>query len=386
MKLNRKGSILVLTALVSTSLFVMAGTYLSRIVFENRMTNRSYRHTAAVNLAEAGIERAIYEYGYGDITTWAVDANGDPTQTITLSDAGGSTIGSVTVTVTNSATGTPTVTATGTAPNVTDINRFSKLINTNLQVSGSPFAQGIFGDKSVTLSGNGATDSYDSNNGTYASQPPGSNGSVGTNATSSGAVSLSGNAIVNGNAQIGPGGNINTAITTSGNSVLNGQKTVASTLFPMPSVTVPAGVSSSGQLQISGNNTQTLTSGTYWFSSIQITGNATLIISGQVTIYVSGTCKVAGNGVSNPGNPSDCLLYGTDSCTSMQFTGNGDFAGAICAPKAELKVSGNGDLFGAFVGDTVKIPGNGNVHYDEALANVNPGGFPGTVTITQWYD
>ena len=65
-----------------------------------------------------------------------------------------------------------------------------------------------FGDSSVTLGGNGSTDSYNSPTGLWRNNIA-SNGDVGTNGDDEGAVTINGeNAQVNGGASTGPDGTI----------------------------------------------------------------------------------------------------------------------------------------------------------------------------------
>ena len=62
---NKHGSILVISALVMLIIAIIAGAYLSTIVFQKKLTVRSYRLSAARNLAESGIQSALWELGFG---------------------------------------------------------------------------------------------------------------------------------------------------------------------------------------------------------------------------------------------------------------------------------------------------------------------------------
>jgi len=122
----------------------------------------------------------------------------------------------------------------------------------------------------------------------------------------------------------------------------------------------------------------TLNEGTYWFSSLSITGNGQLVINGAVKIYVTGNIDVGGNGVATANNlPTNLLLYGTvdpnnsaNKCTSVSIHGNGDLYGAVYAPEADIQTSGNAAVYGSLTGKSVKINGNGGFHYDEALGDI----------------
>lgn len=290
--------------------------------------------------------------------------------------------------VTLTGSNTYTFTCIGNGP-----NNAKTVIKADFSPSGL-FNYGIFGDLGATLSGNGKTDSYDSSVGPYTWATHNTEGDVGTNSTNAGAISLSGNAKVYGDAQVGVGGDPDTGVTTSGNAVVNGEKRAADELKDMSPMTDPGG-GASETLSLSGNNSKPLGSGTYRLPEISISGNAhgdisgdvTLYVTGNIsisgngrlnilpggslTIYVSGTMSISGNGITNiTALPENLVIYGTSTCTNVSISGNGDIYGAIHAPAADVSVTGNGDIYGAIIGSTMTISGNGNLHYDEVLQNV----------------
>jgi len=343
--------------------------------------------------AEAGANYALFMMEQGlkaDPPTFSLPANvGDTVSLAAFTPPSGFSFsfpGGLTKT-------TPTIytfTSLGTAG-----NNAKATIEASFTVMGKrPFDCGIFGDSGVTLSGNGYTDSYNSNNGPWTWASHNTNGDVGTNATSSGAISLKGNADVYGDAVVGPGGNPSTGVTLSGNAELHGQKLAASEAKDMTPEPDPGG-GTPETLSLSGNSTKIFNAGTYRLPKIKISGNSKAYINGDVTFYVDGKTSISGNGrlIINPGAslriyasgkvtisgngivnntalPANLLIFGTSTCTSVSVSGNGDLYGAVYAPKASVSVTGNGDIYGSVVGKTVKISGNGNVHYDEALGAI----------------
>lgn len=305
---------------------------------------------------------------------------------------------------------------TNTPPTYVDVESYAKILGTNtlvklkvrIKAQSSLFNQGIFGDEGVTLSGNGKTDSYNSNTDPTASTLL-SNGDVGTNKTGPGSISLSGNAEINGDAMVGPGGNPSADITTSGNANVNGSKVAASSPKDMTSMIDPGG-GIPETLSLNGNDSKTISSGTYRLSSISISGNANGYINGAVIlyidgnisisgngrlwinsggslkIYVSGSVSISGNGIANLNStpkPKDFVLYGTSDCTSLTVSGNGNLYAAIYAPKAATNITGNGNIYGSIIGKTISIPGNGNVFYDEDLKNFIEGP-PSDFKVISW--
>ncbi|MCK4244215.1 MAG: hypothetical protein KAX20_01170 [Candidatus Omnitrophica bacterium] len=94
--MDQKGFILIVVTIIMAVLLALGGVHLSMISSEQRLTLRSYRRISAINLAEAGIELAIWELNYGNIASWS----GSPaTKTVTsFSSSGGEIMGDFTVT------------------------------------------------------------------------------------------------------------------------------------------------------------------------------------------------------------------------------------------------------------------------------------------------
>ncbi|MBI4326560.1 MAG: hypothetical protein HY674_15040, partial [Chloroflexi bacterium] len=124
-------------------------------------------------------------------------------------------------------------------------------------------------------------------------------------------------------------------------------------------------------------------------SKMLVTGNAVLYVTGDVSItgqgqiiilpgaslklYVGGaTAQLAGNGVMNQNaDATKFSYYGLPGNTSVQMTGNAAFTGTIYAPNADFHLGGGGnetyDCVGATVTKTVSMNGHFNFHYDEKL-------------------
>ena len=103
-------------------------------------------------------------------------------------------------------------------------------------------------------------------------------------------------------------------------------------------------------------------------TSSKITGSSRISVTGQVKIYCNGTCKIAGSGVANPSEtPANFRLYGTETCTDIDWSGSADFHGAVYAPNAAIKVTGSAGVYGSVIGGEVTVTGSGGLHYDEAL-------------------
>ncbi|MFH1767729.1 MAG: hypothetical protein ABH858_01025 [Candidatus Omnitrophota bacterium] len=404
----KKAAAIVLTFFVVIILTILSGPIFSNTLSENNLAKRHLQNAQSFWLAEAGAQRGLWELNNGD-GTWTgwTDVSGTKIKTETLG-----AIGDYTVEIADPG-GSPIVTATGHVPDVSSSSRVERAVEV---VAGggsvTPFSYAAFGGTALVMSGNGHTDSYDSSLGPYGGANVGGNGDVGTNGGVAGAISLSGNATVNGDAATGEGGTVN----ISGNAKVNGVTTDGCD-EQFPSITVPASLtslSSLGNYSLGGNNNATLTGSDYKYISLSVSGNADLTISGTVNIYLTSTanalstsgngkiiitsgaklniysdglCSISGNGIANQTSIPENLVinstYGGNN--GITISGNGDMYGAIYAPGTKVTVSGNGDIYGSVVADSVSITGNGDVHYDESLADVSPSGGGGSpYTVQSW--
>ena len=162
MKLNRKGSILVISALVMLITAIIAGAYLSTVTFQKKLTVRSYRLSAARNLAEAGIQAALWELGFGQSLWTGWDTSGAVyTKTVlSFQTQGGKVIGDYVMSVSNITSTSATVTAIGYAPNMTNIDKVERTVEVDAERIGNPgnVNSALQAGGNVLVSGNGKID------------------------------------------------------------------------------------------------------------------------------------------------------------------------------------------------------------------------------------
>jgi hypothetical protein len=241
------------------------------------------------------------------------------------------------------------------------------------EVPGFDFA--AFGDTGVAMQ-NGNTDSYNSNNGSYAStnctSSPPCTGGVATNNATSGGVSLGPNGSVKGGCQIGAGG---TTADITPNSSNCDSTSVQGSNVALPIPTLPSTLN--GSYGAISNNLTIPGAGAYSMTSLNLSGNKSLEInSGPVVIYLTGSGNVlslSGNAAvnNNTAKPSNLVFMCTSTTTpqSISVVGNGNAFYAIYCPLADITITGNGTIYGAVVGKKVSYSGNnGFIHYDQALA------------------
>lgn len=375
-----EGFILIATYLIVMLVSMFSFAYFARANAFLQASERNRNKIIAFNMAESAADFALAQLA----------ANPAYTGTATFVPlSSGSAQGGFTVTVT-----TPTnnpnirmIQASGFSPSNVNTSRAyqASAVTTYGRIQpNSLFNFGVFAQDSISLTGNAVVDSYDSRNGAYGGTNRSSNGDIGTNSIVSQSVTLSGNALIKGDAVVGPSGNPGSVIRLNGNAAITGTSTAAAqaSSYPAPTTTLP----SSGALNISGNNTTYLMPGTYHYSSISITGNGKLSLTGPVTIYVDGDVNLAGNGVATQNNvPTNFMLMATGSET-VKVSGNGNFYGAIYAPNAPVKNTGNGSIFGAVIAQDYDQTGNGSVHFDEALKDVQGTSGSGRLAVTAWQE
>lgn len=234
----------------------------------------------------------------------------------------------------------------------------------------SLFQYGAYAENSISMSGNSAFDSYNSNYGAYGGSNKSTEGGMAVNSTQAGSMSLNGNAKVKGDVFVGYNGDPNVVVTVQ-NATITGTRSNLPQEWSTPApVVVPTEATVIDLSSVSGNTTRTLAAGIYRTSSLKISGNGKIVTTGAVKIYVDGVIDITGNGVVVPNNhPANLLLYSTGSAT-VKIAGNGSFYGGIYAPNSAVTASGNGDVFGAVISKTYTQSGNSATHFDLALKDI----------------
>lgn len=347
--------------LLALVLAITVSTLLTMLNTEYRMVHRSYHYNEAIHLAETAVEEgiAMMTYGGGDWAGngWSSTTNGY-TKTVTnfYGVGSSSSIGSYTVSVSDPSGSNPQITGTAVVSNSFLGSAITRSVRV-IMAGSSLFNWGLRAKGQISLNGNAEVDSFDSSDpnysnynysegyGTYTSSKRKENGDAATNGSTSGIVSLSGNAGIRGNVSTGPSG----TVSTSGNA----------------KVTITGYV----RLHVTGN--------------LSTSGNGRIIVAsgGKLEMYVGGSSNLSGNGVQNNAGTAEKYQLYFLSNSSVSIAGNGDFTGVVYAPDRNVSISGNGDLVGAVVASTIAINGNGEIHYDEALKNM---GESSSMSIVAW--
>lgn len=268
------------------------------------------------------------------------------------------------------------------------------------------FDRGIFADQGVSIGGTGDVDSYNSCEAPYDPDNPGSNASVGTNAIGEDSITLQPQAVINGDAYVGPYGDPEGDI--SGGSI-TGTTFALEEPKPLYPITDPGG-GEPYTLPVSVDDLNlTIKEGAYRLSDLAMDGGDTIHISGDVTLIVDGPIKIGGkaqliidkgsslklflnstvdlggNSIVNlTSQPKNNLLFGTDTATEIFVHGTPEFYGAIYAPTVDVRGVGTSDFFGGIVAKNITTTGTAGIHQDECLGVGSGGGVRNLFRIAYW--
>jgi len=439
-----RGSVLIVALILCAIIGISLASYLQLARSTLNISSRAFYSNASMNLAELGLEQAMWsvnKMAAGDSTTaWSgwTTAGANAQRTFSGYTFDQNTTGFVRVYVSNylGTTGTLQFTTRATITPASGAV-LEKWVQVTLGTR-SRFSNGLVAKDSIIFRGNNASvDSWNSDPDNDSSTPaiPYSasvrqdNGSIGSNSVSVGAVVVQ-NADIWGYAATGG------ALPTVGRQGLVGpfgtaagtmDMTRVSTDFSasLDAVTAPTTAAYS-IAAITSNTTlprgadSPAVDGKYYYSapSVNLT-NQTLTITNKVVLtltststsidigggsgelhinfgatfecYAAGDVKIGGNGIFNgctnaaaANQPLSCQFYGTGTSAAKQdyqIAGNGALSAIVYAPNASLKIKGNGNVSGSFVVNDITVVGNAAFHYDESLANLG-GNSP--YGITNW--
>jgi len=300
------------------------------------------------------------------------------------------------------------ITAHGDVANVQ--NGEAEVVTTLERYISPAFAWAAFADAngcaSLSFSGNGTTDSYDSGAlpvlGGVVSAPASFNlygGNVGTNGnqTDNGSNPTINGTLSTPNAGFGvcTAGSVTAFSGKNLNQITGGLIQLPQAVsFPTPTIPPPGttNVTSTqtlapgnyGDITLAGSDVVTLTPGIYNINSISITGNAQLVVApypvgspnagqyGPIILNVAGNSNATpvdleGNGISNPTyDPGDLQILYAGTGT-VKIAGNGSSAAVVYAPNSTADFKGNAAFYGSVIANQLLDVGNGAIHYDMKL-------------------
>lgn len=266
------------------------------------------------------------------------------------------------------------------------------------------FKYGVFsGTGKITMRDDAYVDSYDSSVAPWSVATRLENGTVGTNRTGNRSIDLRNRTTIYGDAFAGVGSNPARAIRTANSADITGIRGSLPAAETMTPVVMPGGGGVPYDITLTNNDTQVLSGGPIRLNNLEISDNAVLTISGDVTLYVEGRIRVENFGeiiiqsggsltiyaddemvirndarLNTGGNPEDFTLFGTANFNNLRFERQSISNLAVYAPNSNARMTGDAELFGSIVASRVTLEDNSKLHYDEKLGK--SGGSGGRIT------
>lgn len=408
-------------------LTILASGFLLRSANESQTAVGYAKSMRSFWLAEAGIQQALWELNENDCDN-CTTCGSNQCLANTIASAGDY---DVVINLANK-----TLVSSGSYPSRSAPNKKVRTVFASLNGSSSVFTHAVFAKGNIAMSNSALIDSYNSTTDINYSNPD-VNGNVGTNSTSSGAVSvdaieLSNSSKIRGAVSTGPGGTIdlnNSAeVTVDGVTYKNATEATLNNVSnhsnnrELPSVVVPSELTSltaQPAINLWGNDPnsptcyKTIYSGSYKIPSIGLSNSSKITISGDVTLYVTGntylsnssiieipsgsSLKIYADGVLGLSNstsinnaskiPANFLLYSTYTGSgAIQMSNSTNLYGGIYAPDSAITLSNSAQTFGAYVVKSLQLSNSTKIHYDEALGNLGGGSSSSSYSITTWQE
>ena len=416
---SKKGSVLLATVGMALVAATVVGGYLKMTLTEYKLSQRTFLMQSAMNLAEAGLEEGMDAINRDDWTGWTSVGSNGYFRDITNFSFSDTREAQIRIYI-EDYDDEPILASEGRIMDKSG-DFVIKQVRVDMDVSGGLFANGLTAKDSIQFNGNNVTvDAYDSTLGVWnVTLNRLDEGSAASVAINNGALDI-GNGDIwgylatgGGSYDIGNNGSVMGLDTPAGVSE-DPDRIAYDFKAELPDVDIPSltvnyttlaagtiGDSNAAwsddpvvyhisSLSMSGSNHINVVGPTVIIvdGGFSMSGQAELNITGTnayLEMYVGGDLDLTGQGVMNQfQNPEAFQAWGTapaGSSQSIKVAGNGDFAGIVYAPNADVDVNGNGNVSGAIVGDNITLVGNAAFHYDVNLKNKEDGG---TMAIGRW--
>jgi hypothetical protein len=219
---------------------------------------------------------------------------------------------------------------------------------------------GFIGLSSVTVKNNTFIGSYNSSKTKSPTHSgAGFNGAVGSN----GAVTSGNNDTIQGNVLLGPSGSVS-GFTYSGKKMTQAGGITVPSMPAWSPGTNPGSIPSSYTV----SNSTTLPHGTYWFTSLTITG--ALTFDGPSTVYVNGNVDLEGDLIGYNNVPSNLAIFQYGSNTFGSTAGganNSNIVADVLAPNVAFSEKNNLYYYGRGFFASINTMNNAEFYYDEAF-------------------
>lgn len=394
---RRKGFILFLSLVMLTGALALTTFGLSRSLAHLSVVSRSIALNQAFQMAEAGLNESLAglrsSSSYGGTTYVALGTLGG--YEIIVADS---------TTVPALAANQRQITVTGHFPsnNPAVAGYVAKRERVIVTISLAFIPGPLIARMQLSLP-RGAIDSYDSSQGSYASQVPGNEADLFMTNTANGRNRFRApyntpvygptGTTIHGDILLDPNGNTLTDVHLENPSGFYGVVQTETVQRTLPPVQIPNGLINAGCIALADGEVRTLPGGNYLFECLGIPANAQLSFTGPATVYTRDIVEIGYSGPNTNGfrpciatyqnKPENFVLYVSPEYGAyVSIWDMGDFYGVIYAPDTGVYIqpytSPQGmNIYGAIVSGDVwfdsrasMIPGPVNVHYDTELRKI----------------
>jgi len=408
---QQRGSALLAALCFATILAIALSSYITVCYRNLSMSSRGMQNTRSIELAEMGMEDALWALNETTWTGWTITGT-TATKTVSGFSFDNGATGSIGITITNydGTTGTRTIAVSGTVTG-SDGKTYTRSL-TSASAQAPLFTNAVAATNgTVSFASAGTVDSYDSSVGTYDPATAGYSAILASAQTAPAAANITlVNAQVKGYAATlyGNGPSYSTSAkligpTTPGTTKIDLNRISTSPYQPVFSIKTITGA---GDTLVNPVANVTLGSATdttphvYYSSGINMTGTTKVTIAGPVRIVMSGNFYIGlsggtpsfevqstgslevftnsdiaiyGNGINNLSkDPKKVAIYGTNALTAPDMSTPTAYYGVIYTPDGSFTVRGDtAQVYGAIVAKKVSFAGaTPGMHYDLNLRNV----------------
>ncbi len=417
---SQRGSMLLTAMLFAAGMALVLGSYLTLSRASLKVAHRAFLTKDAANLAEAGVEEALYCFNRMAAGTVVAEAWTDWTlssanamRTLTPINRDQNAVGIIKVYV-KGYDGTEAEPYIVSQAVVTPLDGSAPVVRTvhlALTRNAGVAAHGLVALNGLELRNNSFADSFDSNPSdsptgpwlAYSSSLARSKGSV---VVLAGAVELRNSANIRGNLYLGPG------VAAPNPSDVTGEIiTDYSATFSLPTYPTPSSVSRSYDLgsslpsKLPRSGDAAASDGRYYYfcrhttirnftvtpnRHVTLIGTDTEMMSGitlgpmsTLHVYMDGELTLSGGADLNAGGWAGALRIYTTTNRRCSIGNNSRLSAWFQAPNAELRATGNNSsnmLVGYFLAKTIYASGSMDFHYDESLQPSHAS----TYEVTRW--
>jgi hypothetical protein len=414
---SNEGGVLVVTIVICALVGLMLSAYLSMVASQHSFTQRSQVWNNTIPMCEAGIEEAMAHINHASTPSNNFGINGWIKDTATGHFKRERPLNGGVCQMDIDTGYPPIITVRGSLKEPIGNGNVTRVVKVRTKMN-QRFPAAILAKGSVTLSGSGIIDSFNSTNtaestgGLYDPAKATDRALVATTQRTTNCLTV-GNMTVFGYAATGPGGTVR--MQPSGNvgdrpycnnAAYNG------TIQPghlfddanyfIPTANLPSDFGAASFVNpaivpplpaIGGTNYKyaILTDGDYQMGSISVGIGEKMLVAAKARLYVSGSTTIANSGyiLLGPGASIEwyargpvniggggCINAGGEAINfsivsllnaPVTYGGQASLIGTIYAPNSAVTLNGTTDCYGAITCNSFSLVGTMSIHFDEAL-------------------